>query len=482
MRAVVEPCFQLNARRSQTWRALAAAVLSLGLAAVGSACTAPGSNPEAPGSQDPPSSTADCEELAQAYCEKVDACGPDNPTAATEGRAQCEQRVAADCRARQQAPDAEVTAGALQSCVDHWSTLACEALLDWELGDCRLGRGTRAAGESCRYDEQCAGRCYFHRGSDPCGVCVDEATEGASCEADPDEGQPCGEGLTCVNGECVIRSTVSLLGETCTSASGMRCANTLWCDAGVCAQPKPAGAACSALVDECSLAEGLWCPPDAQTCQPFPIVGEGESCMPEGTGILVCSAGLVCASGSSGWACARPAPEGSQCGLGLPPCADRLLCWEESCLAEDQLMCMGGPVEPREPETPSPLYVEVTNTLLTLECGAEGASLSAELTVRYQNDGDVPFVVNLAPLELELPDATEVTLPVTPASTETLAVGDRAVLEHHGSVTLDDGVCARCGEEAIVHLAFTTDTGLAKIDTMQAALGCSLGSGQPPSH
>lgn len=248
---------------------------------------------------------------------------------------------------------------AAQRCSDATSATGCGLLLAGTPDACAdVWIGTRALGETCSIDQECAGEAYCAGADCPTtsGICTMQSPGGGSCDGN----RECQAGLACEDGTCVVptgnsggscadqgdcpldeqcvgaamgasgicRNRASLqtagLGETCELQGDM----VILCEDGAscavtgfmlpmsatleCRAPVAAGAACFAAVPEMC--------PENQYCQganPFmlmfegtcaPLPGVGDDCAMTLFGER-CAAGLACVDSR----CVQPQANGGPC-------------------------------------------------------------------------------------------------------------------------------------------------------------------------
>jgi hypothetical protein len=171
---------------------------------------------------------------------------------------------------------------------------------------CPTAPGTRAEGDGCAVDEQCAsGLCsrIYNLAAriDRCGTCARIRGEGEVCGLDPDEEEdgwfPCGDGLGCMpDARGVPRCTrlVRELGEACGGGDTFGlCAGGLACIRGVCAPERRVGETCTELIGECR--PGAYCDDRIGRCVYLPEVGLGGVCgitFPPTPGFGLCAEGV----------------------------------------------------------------------------------------------------------------------------------------------------------------------------------------------
>jgi hypothetical protein len=177
----------------------------------------------------------------------------------------------------------------LSRCAAALGISSCDAINDGDALGCSdlvEVRGTRAAGEPCEDDVQCASAACSQRSDAECGVCARDAGEGESCAED---GVTCGAGLYCDFNDddrpdlCRRKGPA---GAACERRS--ECEDGLLCDGGACkpfsALPK-AGEPCA---DRCAF--GSAC--GDGTCVVLPQ--ENQPCLSDDRPVPSCALGLDC--------------------------------------------------------------------------------------------------------------------------------------------------------------------------------------------
>lgn len=232
-----------------------------------------------------------CRLYFTAICDRYVACG-------LFERERCMRRVAT-CPDRLFAEGSAWTIEKARACAPEWAAFDCDQAARLLGPACDDHRGTRAVGDSCIFDDQCAsGACsarYVFQ--EQCGVCQNVAAPGGACGADLacPRGQDCGEGSVCVDQLLMPGSETpgppAALGQPCTAFPG--CAEGLSCEApgegtteGTCVAAPPLGAACVETFGSAGLcAEGATC--DSRpggTCVALGQIGEPcgfTACVPE---------------------------------------------------------------------------------------------------------------------------------------------------------------------------------------------------------
>lgn len=221
-------------------------------------------------------------------------------------------------------------------CADAWEAAIedknCDAFYEPTAPEGCRSPGTRANGQPCNSYNQCASLYCDTEGYD-CGTCTAQPSPGGTCVINLDcrEGEFCG-----TDGVCYEPLP---LGADC-SASPTHCNDPLSCHNGTCVRsPFEAG-------DTCNSAEGLFCDwtygvtCNGTQCVAIPSTTAGGSC-PQGT---VCLDSASCVSG----VCQAAGESGEQCGSATGTnCKWPSVCIGGYCeLPEDAVLCGSGPTPP----------------------------------------------------------------------------------------------------------------------------------------
>jgi hypothetical protein len=184
-------------------------------------------------------------------------------------------------------PGVSYTPGLFSNCSKAWSALACGHVLDPDnLPECTAA-GSRAVGEACNVNEQCASLFCKQTGL-ACGQCAAPPPVGSACALDGD----CAPGTWCMPSKTCQRPRA--LNETCTTT--LRCRNDLTCYKGKCVtMPRFVSAACdpgNGLI--CDWLHDMGCT-SANKCATFAAHTVGQSC--GGTTSSFCTRLEACANG-----------------------------------------------------------------------------------------------------------------------------------------------------------------------------------------
>jgi len=268
------------------------------------------------------------------------ACGAISPYPSAEIeriRARYEQA----CASQLSLPGKSIATEQLEACLQEYRSFHCDGSRMRSIV-CRAARGTFPNGAACNDGDQCRStRCALER---PDGG---EASACGTCTNTIEEGQPCGDGGSCVSGtKCdSLSSTPSCkaiaygeVGAACgTSAAPSPCKDGLVCfSTSICQEPGGSGAECTyraeckadltCLQDRCAApaqadercsanndcAKGLACDLDAMKCVQRSWARAGETC----GGSIECIVGSCQTIGDSPPSCPRVIPDGQPCTSG----------------------------------------------------------------------------------------------------------------------------------------------------------------------
>ncbi|MFO0737957.1 MAG: hypothetical protein U0270_18840 [Labilithrix sp.] len=161
----------------------------------------------------------------------------------------------------------------LDACAAAYEAATCDADVT-QLVECDL-KGTKANGQPCNRDTQCAGgQCKFTSGV-ACGTCITRGEAGDSCGSGLPRCNPLTSYCDAVQGKCVAY----LQKDQACDATTAQCASGLRCVADKCSAPLTAGATCSTALDNCT--NLAICSSTTQKCVDIPapkFANVGESC------------------------------------------------------------------------------------------------------------------------------------------------------------------------------------------------------------
>jgi hypothetical protein len=266
-----------------------------------------------------PTQTSACREYVRAFCQRQAECGGFRPPAEAclaQGNL---------CPDLFFSPGSTRTIESMLTCATAFATRSCEDQQRGIYPPCATP-GTLPTGAACMFHSQCASaECSLHaRG---CGTCLASAEAGAACQTGV---SVCPQGYACTSGTCtetastwtepteVVDYSVTLsAGTACSPVRSSPCAAGLSCiddpndsgDAGTCQIPPGIGQSCGFLpsgVLRGLCAQGAYCD-SSLTCRAGP--GNGQACVEDSRGVMMCGAGLYCISGT----CQPLSPQGGAC-------------------------------------------------------------------------------------------------------------------------------------------------------------------------
>jgi hypothetical protein len=279
--------------------------------------------------------------LSNALCDKVNTCSAFLTQLAYGDVATCQSRLKASLAAAAAASGSGWTGSNLEACAQALPAVSCDDALGHNIPvPCRTPSGQLATGAACGDNSQCSsGYCNLGPGG-KCGTCAAGlGAAGAGCYRDDD----CAYGTLCV-GNDVTASPAKQGKCTGLGASGATCDDlhpcekTLSCNAGVCATPAAAGAACSQTGSDffgsCNELAGDYCNKVTNgVCAAFSVAGSGQQCGGINGGITVCAKSdgkCPTAAGAATATCGDPAMDFGNCNAKTGP----------FCLSPAQ--CIGG--------------------------------------------------------------------------------------------------------------------------------------------
>jgi hypothetical protein len=310
-----------------------------------------------------------CTAFSTARCNEFETCQPAGFAAVYFSIDGCVADRTARCVTRYTSDAIHIHASQLKSCFDAYGTLSCADFVHFNNENnpahpaaCdAVPAGTRADGESCAFDTECAhGRCG---GGDQCGTCSAKHPAGDICHGDDD----CVAGLGCgSDGKCAARANV---GESCKTSP---CHAPLSCIAGVCAAPIADGKACDPTIgfNACDWSNGRECDVTSRTCQTQDLHGIGQECgytLDNGAFRLrgQCEPGLRCALNAIRGVCVAETQVGEGCFFAGGPdgaqCEHGATCVAGRCVAKTAASCKDFHATPA-PSGPNPGKLPVIST------------------------------------------------------------------------------------------------------------------------
>lgn len=293
-------------------------------------CSSSSSSPTGSGSSTGNSAQA----VAQALCDRTQACAPALLQGLYGDVANCVTRVTATFAPGLTAKGSAVTAAVLDACASALPAASCGDLLSNRLPDaCTPPAGTLADGAACAVDAQCATKhCKIALGK-TCGTCAARSEAAGACVVATD----CAPGLTCISGACAKLGTS---GSACSATAP--CRPDFVCRGGACAAPVAAGATC-ADGEGCDELHGVVCSAASKKCVNVTYGGTNAACGLVPSGLEVCAASGYCKgvkAPSYQGTCVAAAEEGAACDLTNGPyCNAGAVCVDGKCAVIDPAKC-----------------------------------------------------------------------------------------------------------------------------------------------
>jgi len=290
-------------------RVLLLAGLVLGASGCGSCHSGDGSQDAATG----PTPTQACQDFAESYCGRLNACAPFLMEVSYGDVATCASRLALTCAPGLGAPGAHATPTDMEACAQAMANQSCEDALDNSQPSACMVPGGRVDDAGCGVGTQCqSGYCRPIPGT-ICGTCQPHSSAGGRCVIDAD----CSATLVCHVGACV---GPGVAGSPCGPSEP--CLRSLACVNGRCQAPVPAGGQCFAPTD-CDGTHGAYCDLFQQKCTPTRVAMTGEPCGLTDAGAVACIRGESCGNVKDGQGTCHPtAGDRAPCGPDiacLPP-------------------------------------------------------------------------------------------------------------------------------------------------------------------
>ena len=276
-----------------------------------------------------PTVAQSCADLAQAQCAKRMTCSNGVSITRLYGTMDtCISRATAQCTVGLAAPASGNSVALAEQCVGDYAQIACGDFLDGVLTDVCAPFGSRAAGQPCAFNGQCASGFCSGTKTAACGTCAVSPAAGDSCAT-----SNCGHGQTCVAATTMCEDYGATGGACSTTApcgSGLSCTGILStvASSGTCQSAAvDVGAACGGTMPGCSGAIGLFCggTVGAKACAATTFVSDGMPCgQLSTTSHVECTAGgCYTATGLAGTTetgtCKADAADGAACDTVLGP-------------------------------------------------------------------------------------------------------------------------------------------------------------------
>jgi hypothetical protein len=275
--------------------------LTLGLSACGS-CH-PGDSGQS--SESGPGPAQACQDFAEAYCGRLNACAPFLMQVSYGDVATCAARAQLTCGPGLSAPGAHATATDMESCARAMEVQSCDDALDNSQPSACMVPGERPEGATCGVGTQCqSGYCRSIPGT-ICGKCAPHSAAGGPCFLDGD----CAATLVCNQNVCAGPGGP---GNPC--GPSQPCLRSLACVAGTCRTPVAVGSPCT-FPGDCDGTHGAYCDLVRHECRPTRVASTGDACGLIDGGVVACIRGESCASAKDGQgACHATASDRAPCG------------------------------------------------------------------------------------------------------------------------------------------------------------------------
>jgi hypothetical protein len=275
------------------------------------------------------------QDVANAYCQKIDACADFFVRVAYGDATTCGARVKLSLTNALAAAGTGWTASNLESCAKAVPAASCDDLLGHNLpAACQPVPGTLATGKACSDSSQCTTAFCNIAGGQACGACAAPPIAGATCVSD----DGCPAGAVCKGGTSAARTCVVPAATGAACGDTQPCRATVVCRAGVCSAPDGVGAACTVGGGTCNGLAGIYCPA-AATCAQAGLAAPGGTCGVVDGGITVCSTSAQCTSALGG-SCLAAAADGQLCDTtNGPGCMPPAVCQNGVCTLPDSNSC-----------------------------------------------------------------------------------------------------------------------------------------------
>ena len=208
-------------------------------------------------------------DVANAYCDRAQACAPAYVALSFGDIATCATRLKATLLPGIGAMGSTEAPAQYEACAAVVPSASCDDLLTRSLpAPCQPIPGTLATGAACAVDGQCASTHCGLPANAACGTCVALGSAGATCDTDSD----CQDGMTCQSSACVAYGA-----ENATCDTTHPCRPDLGCKAGACTAPSSVGTACQSGA-ECDNLHGVFCNPISMMCENVSFAGPNAPC------------------------------------------------------------------------------------------------------------------------------------------------------------------------------------------------------------
>ncbi len=274
-------------------------------------------------------------DVANAYCDRAQACAPAYVTISFGDVGTCATRLKATLLPGIGAMGSTETPAQYEACAAVVPNATCDDLLTRSLpAPCQPIPGTLATGAACAVDGQCASTHCGLPANAACGTCVALGNAGATCNTDSD----CQDGMTCQSSACVAYGA-----ENATCDTTHPCRPDLGCKSGACTMPSAVGTACQSGA-ECDNLHGVFCNPVSMMCENVSFAGPNAPCGLVSNQLVVCTGpGSLCngeTAPSYTGSCVPYAEDGAACDATKGPlCNAGAVCANGRCAVPDPAQC-----------------------------------------------------------------------------------------------------------------------------------------------
>lgn len=185
-----------------------------------------------------------CQDLASAYCKRLQVCQPHASEIDYADPAVCVAREALRCSAGLAAPGAQGGVALLAACASSVGTASCDVIDYGGPPRCWFAPGARATGAACAWDSQCQGKLCKRQSGEKCGICATEGQLSEVCSP-----RSCGHGLACTldfTSKTYRCRAKAKLGEPCSPSKNEEiCGHGLVCVGGLCVPAGQMGQGCA---------------------------------------------------------------------------------------------------------------------------------------------------------------------------------------------------------------------------------------------
>lgn len=291
------------------------------------------------------SSDQAAQDVAVAYCNKINMCAPVEIKIAFGTVDACIAAAKKSVSLEIAAPMTSLTPEREEACVAAANKASCSDILAGiNPSECDPQPGTIAVGAACGDDNQCVSAFCSVPSGKTCGTCATAPAAGAACV-----NNRCPHGLTCVGGDTAATNTCvkpATVGQACSTTQP--CTGVLSCYQQKCVTGGDAGADCDPLAittPPCNGLAGVVCDGATKKCTELTLAAAGGACGIVDSKFVLCQAGNYCkTAGSAAFmgTCAPQAAEGGGCNTDPakgPSCLAPAKCDTGVCRVADPSTC-----------------------------------------------------------------------------------------------------------------------------------------------